>query len=157
MDEAHRAANAAQVSVRHGLGSSRRPIAVVHVSGEHDFTSRGLLWAALEPLNGDVVVDLTRCTFIDISVIGAILGKALDLGKDGYRLELVCLPPRRLHARSIDYMWACCCPCSSSPRRSPRRDRRTHRKLESIFSACSSGGDLLRAEPRVVRDVQASG
>lgn len=77
------------VRVRHGLGDLRRPITLIHAWGEHDFRSRGILTNALAPLEGHVVVDLTRCTYLDSAVIGAILGKALALGKAGYRLEVV--------------------------------------------------------------------
>jgi hypothetical protein len=79
----------ASVRVRAGLGVSRRPITVIHVSGDHDYPSRAILLETLAPLEGHTVIDLTDCTYIDPSVIAGIIGKALALGKDGYRLELV--------------------------------------------------------------------
>jgi anti-anti-sigma regulatory factor len=82
-------ARAASIRVRDGLGESQRPITLIHVYGEHDFGSRAILASALAPLEGHVVIDLTPCTYLDSAVIGAILGKALALGKAGYRLELV--------------------------------------------------------------------
>jgi anti-anti-sigma regulatory factor len=89
--------------VRHALGSSRTPIAVIQLVGEHDYGSHATLVAALEAVNGHVVVDLTTCTFIDISLIGAVIGKALALGKGGHRLELV-VPRTAPFARTIDRM-----------------------------------------------------
>ena len=77
------------VNIRRGLGSARTPITVIHAVGAHDYASRGILAAALDGFEGHVVVDLTRCTFVDSSVIGQLLGKALELGKGGFRLELV--------------------------------------------------------------------
>ena len=59
---------------------------------EHDFASRRSLATALEPLEEDVIVDLSRCTFIETMVIGVIIGKAVALGKRGFRLELI-VPP----------------------------------------------------------------
>jgi hypothetical protein len=87
--DAPASASPPSVRVRHGLGDSRRPITVIHVCGEHDYAARAILVAALEPLAGHIVVDLTPCTFLDPSVIGAIIGKALALGKTDNRLELV--------------------------------------------------------------------
>jgi anti-anti-sigma regulatory factor len=88
MDEPARPLRAS-VRVRAGLGVFRRPITVIHVSGDHDYRSRAVLLETLAPLEGHTVIDLTDCTFIDPSVIAGIIGKALALGKDGYRLELV--------------------------------------------------------------------
>jgi hypothetical protein len=62
---------------------------LVHVCGEHDTGSRDMVAAALQPLDGQVAVGLGSCRSLDSSVIGAILGKALELGKSGSRLELV--------------------------------------------------------------------
>jgi anti-anti-sigma regulatory factor len=87
--------------VQHALGTLRTPITVIQLVGEHDYGSRGTLVAALEPVNGHVVVDLTTCTRIDTSLIGALIGKALALGKQGYRLELV-VPRTAPFARTID-------------------------------------------------------
>jgi anti-anti-sigma regulatory factor len=101
MDEPHRS-TAPSVRVRHGLGDARRPITVIHVLGEHDFASRALLASALEPLQGHVVVDLAACTFIDTSVIGAIIGKALALGKVGQRLEVVVPPTGGFVSRTVE-------------------------------------------------------
>jgi anti-anti-sigma factor len=79
----------AAVRVAHGLGDARRPITVIHVVGQHDFSLRELLAEALEPIDGHVVIDLTLCSFLDSSLIGAILGKARLLRSSGSRLELV--------------------------------------------------------------------
>ena len=57
-----------------------------------DQASPALLVFALDSLEGHVLVDLTRCASIDTAMIGAIIGKALELGKAGSRLEVV-VPP----------------------------------------------------------------
>jgi anti-anti-sigma regulatory factor len=89
------------IRVRHGLGDSRRPITVIQAVGEHDYASRAMLARALEPVDGHVIVDLSSCAFIDTTAIGAIIGKALALGKAGHRLELV-VPPTAPFARMVD-------------------------------------------------------
>jgi hypothetical protein len=60
---------------------------VIEVVG--DQASPALLVSALDSLAGFVLVDLTRCASIDTAIIGPIIGKALELGKAGSRLELV--------------------------------------------------------------------
>jgi anti-anti-sigma factor len=63
--------------------------AVVVLRGEHDLATRDAIAAALDPLEGDVLVDLGECTFIDSSVIGMLLASANRLRGAGHRLELV--------------------------------------------------------------------
>jgi anti-anti-sigma regulatory factor len=87
--------------VRSELGDSRKPITVIEAIGEHEYASRGLLMAALEQVNGDVVVDLSSCTFIDTAVLGGIIGNALARQKAGHRLELV-VPPTAPFAPMVD-------------------------------------------------------
>jgi anti-anti-sigma regulatory factor len=89
------------VRVRQGLGAARRPTTVIQLVGDHDHSSRGLLVAALEPIAGHLIVDLSNCEFIDTSVVGALIGKALALGKAGHRLELV-VPRTAPFARTLD-------------------------------------------------------
>lgn len=86
-------ATAPSIRLLTGLGrTTHRPVTIIQVRGEHDFASRSILAAALEPLAEDVVVDLSLCTFIETMVIGVIIGKALALGKHGFRLELIAPP-----------------------------------------------------------------
>ena len=93
----------ARLRVRHGLGDARRPITLVEVEGDHDVASGGPLISTLEGVGGHLVVDLTRCGFIDKGVISAILGKALDLERRGYRFELV-VPPSGPLSRTVDVL-----------------------------------------------------
>jgi anti-anti-sigma factor len=66
-----------------------RFVAVVELHGEHDLATREAVRVALASLRGDVLVDLSACTFIGSTVIGTIVKAAHSLAKDGYRLELV--------------------------------------------------------------------
>ena len=54
--------------------------------------TREAVRVALASLRGNVLVDLSECTFISSTVIGTIVKAAHALAREGYRLELV-LPP----------------------------------------------------------------
>jgi anti-anti-sigma factor len=77
------------VEVRYASSRSAAFAAVVSLYGEHDLDSRETITQALDPIVGDVLVDLTECQFIDSTVVGAIIAKSLQLQHEGYRLELV--------------------------------------------------------------------
>jgi anti-anti-sigma factor len=62
--------------------------ATVVLCADHDLATSEGVRVALAPLCGNVLVDLTRCSFIDSTVIGMLIGKARDLRRDGYALEL---------------------------------------------------------------------
>ena len=98
-------ATAPTIRVNHTLGrNTHRPLTVIHVLGEHDFASRSILAAAFEPLQEDVIVDLSRCTFLETMVIGVIIGKAVALGKDGFRVELVVPPTAAFVWRAVEQL-----------------------------------------------------
>jgi anti-anti-sigma factor len=68
--------------------------AIVTLRGEHDLASRPQITVALTVARGcgNVLVDLTGATFIDSSVINALLQCANALVREGARLEVV-VPP----------------------------------------------------------------
>ena len=74
--------------------------AVVSLCGEHDLATSGAIHTALAPLEGDVLVDLAECDFIDSRVIGELLEKYEDLRREGHRLDLL-VPPGRTSVRRI--------------------------------------------------------
>jgi hypothetical protein len=61
---------------------------VVELSGEHDLATREAVRVALEPLRGNVVVDLCRCSFVDVTVLGLLLAKRAELARAKYTLTL---------------------------------------------------------------------
>ena len=98
-------ATAPAIRVSHALErTTHRPITVVHVLGEHDFASRSILATALEPLQEDVTVDLSQCTFVETMVVGVIIGKALALRKHGFRLELIVPPTAAFVWRAVEQL-----------------------------------------------------
>jgi anti-anti-sigma factor len=69
-------------------GAGARGRTVVRLQGEHDVSSRGALHDALGSVRGDVLLDLSECSFIDASVIGVVVERAIDGLRDGHRLEV---------------------------------------------------------------------
>jgi anti-anti-sigma factor len=76
--------------------------AVVSLRGEHDLATSAALREALEPLFGDVLVDLTDCTFVDSTVIGSLIASAQGLQREGHRLSLVVPPDNANVARTLE-------------------------------------------------------
>ncbi|HEV7567529.1 MAG TPA: STAS domain-containing protein [Microbacteriaceae bacterium] len=64
--------------------------AVVTLCGEHDLATSREVNAALAPLHGRVLLDLSRCTFIDSAVLASVLRKFQDSQRSGQgTVELV--------------------------------------------------------------------
>jgi anti-anti-sigma factor len=66
-------------------------LAVVCMRGEHDLSTQPQLMQALAQAasDSDVLVDLSECSFIDSSVIKALVAAQLDVTTRGDRLEVV--------------------------------------------------------------------
>lgn len=73
--------------------------AVVSLRGEHDIASLNDVRAALAPLRGHVLVDLTRCEFIETTVMGALIGKSIEPEST---VELALPPEGSEAARAIE-------------------------------------------------------
>ncbi len=65
-------------------------VAIVTLRGEHDLSTRAEINATLARVGGeaDVLVDLSECSFIDSSVIGALVAAFQTFAERGRRLEL---------------------------------------------------------------------
>jgi anti-anti-sigma factor len=74
--------------------------AIVALCGEHDASTSDGIGAAFARVNGNLLVDLSECDFIDSTVIGRLLEKYEDLRREGHRLELV-VPPGKLNVRRV--------------------------------------------------------
>jgi anti-anti-sigma factor len=80
--------------------------AIVTLRGEHDLESRQRVTAALTAaaVCPNVVVDLSGCTFVDSSLIVALLCGARTLGERGGTLPLVVGRDARSVRRTLDLM-----------------------------------------------------
>lgn len=72
---------------------------VVSATGELDLDARTSLREVLAPLAGSVVVDLSQVTFLDSSVIGALVGARNRLVASGGELRL--RAPREFVRRTL--------------------------------------------------------
>jgi anti-anti-sigma factor len=76
-------------------------VAVVALRGEHDLATCMKVADALAPIDGDVLLDLTGCEFIDATVIGVVVSKLVSLQREGHRLDLL-IDPATYVARVVD-------------------------------------------------------
>jgi anti-anti-sigma factor len=80
-----------QAAVQVEFHAPRAPgyAAVVSLLGEHDLATSDAIGGALEPLLGNVLVDLSDCEFLDSTVIGLLLRQSERLKRDGHQLEVL--------------------------------------------------------------------
>jgi anti-anti-sigma factor len=81
-----------------GSGFSAR----VRLCGEHDLATSREVVDALAPLDGNVLVDLSACEFIDSTIIAALLNDAQGRAREGKRLELLVPPENRTVLRTLE-------------------------------------------------------
>jgi anti-anti-sigma factor len=76
--------------------------AIVSLHGEHDIATSTALVESLRPLLGDVLVDLSDCSFIGSTVIGSLITAAQELDREGHTLSLVVPPENASIARTLE-------------------------------------------------------
>jgi anti-anti-sigma factor len=76
--------------------------AIITLRGEHDLATSEGLAVALAQIDGNVLLDLSACEFIDSTTIGVVIGKSQDLTRAGNRLELVVPAENRILGRIVD-------------------------------------------------------
>jgi anti-anti-sigma factor len=62
--------------------------AVVALLGEHDLATRDAVAETLEPIFGNVLIDLSECTFVDSAIIAVLITAYQSLAREGHRVEL---------------------------------------------------------------------
>jgi anti-anti-sigma factor len=77
------------VDVEHRPVSAPAFAAIVHLCGEHDMATASAIATALNSLSGDVLVDLSECSFLDSSTIRVLLEDGRLRERNGHRLELL--------------------------------------------------------------------
>ena len=63
--------------------------AIVSLRGEHDLASAPEVSSAIAGIEGNVLVDLADCTFLDSTVIAVLFARSADLERAGRFLEVV--------------------------------------------------------------------
>jgi anti-anti-sigma factor len=81
--------------------SAPRFAALIKCLGEHDIATGLTISEALAAIHGNVLLDLSRCTFIDSTVIGLLLRDAHKRTRDGHALELVVPRENNTIARTL--------------------------------------------------------
>ncbi len=76
--------------------------AIVTLRGEHDLDSSDAIRDALAGVDGDVLIDLSECGFLDSSVIGTLLRTSRDRQLAGSRVELIVPPTNRIIVRTVE-------------------------------------------------------
>ena len=84
----HDEASDAEVSVDLRPADEPRFAAIVLLRGEHDLATGNELRAVLASIDGNVLVDLSACEFIDSTVISVLIASDHERAKEGQRLEL---------------------------------------------------------------------
>ena len=76
--------------------------ALVRLSGEHDLATGAELRSALRLIDGNVLVDLSECSFIDSTTIGVVVADHQARSREGQRLELLVPPENTLVKRTLE-------------------------------------------------------
>ena len=97
----HYEANNAEISVDLRPADEPGFAAVVRLRGEHDLATGDELRAVLALIDGNVLVDLSACEFIDSTVISVLISSDHERAKEGQRLELRVLEGGQI-ARTIE-------------------------------------------------------
>ena len=77
-------------------------VALVELHGEHDLDTHDSIESALQRIYGDVLIDLSACSFIDSTVVGLIVSRTQELRREDHRLELIVPAENRDVVRVID-------------------------------------------------------
>jgi anti-anti-sigma factor len=76
--------------------------AAIRLCGDHDLATEAELRKALTPIDGDVLVDLSACDFIDSTVIGVLIAESRARTREGHRLELLVPAANRIVTRTLE-------------------------------------------------------
>jgi anti-anti-sigma factor len=83
-------------------GHDRAFAAIVSLRGEHDLATADEVSHAIASIAGNVLVDLTDCSFLDSTVIGVLFARSQELERDGRYLEVVVPPENGRIVRTLE-------------------------------------------------------
>ena len=76
--------------------------AVVSLSGEHDLASAPQFLATLRSISGNQLIDLSECSFLDSTIISALISASQELEREGHHLELLVPRENVIVARTLE-------------------------------------------------------
>jgi anti-anti-sigma factor len=75
--------------------------AIIALCGEHDLATAPEITQTLTSIHGNVLLDLSRCEFLDSSAIAAVIAGAKTLEREGFSLELLVPPANATISRTL--------------------------------------------------------
>ncbi|MDX6402111.1 MAG: hypothetical protein QOF27_2717 [Gaiellaceae bacterium] len=90
------------VHVELGPRREREFAAVVSLRGDHDLATASQVSDAIRSVEGNVLVDLSQCTFLDSTVIGVLFATNQELEGSGRFLEIVAPRENGRIARTLE-------------------------------------------------------
>jgi anti-sigma B factor antagonist len=90
------------VHVELGPKREREFAAIVSLRGEHDLATAPEVSNAIGAIDGNVLVDLSQCTFIDSTVIAVLFARNQKLEGSGRYLEIVAPRENTRIARTLE-------------------------------------------------------
>jgi anti-anti-sigma factor len=75
---------------------------IVRLHGEHDMSTSDDVLGAIAPIEGDVLIDLSDCAFLDSTVIRVVLASFDARARQGCRLELVVPAANTTMTRTVE-------------------------------------------------------
>ena len=76
--------------------------ALVRLVGEHDLVTGEELRTALAPIQGNVLVDLSECSFMDSTTISVVMADHQARSREHRRLELLVPPENTYVTRTLE-------------------------------------------------------
>jgi anti-anti-sigma factor len=90
------------VHVELGPSREREFAAIVSLRGDHDLATSSQVSDAIRAIEGNVLVDLSGCTFLDSTVIGVLFARNQELEGSGRFLEIVAPRENTRIARTLE-------------------------------------------------------
>jgi anti-anti-sigma factor len=76
--------------------------AILHLCGEHDLATGPAIAAALASIQGNVLVDLSACQFVDSTVISVLILDQQARQREGQRLEVLVPVANTIVSRTLE-------------------------------------------------------
>jgi anti-anti-sigma factor len=90
------------VHVELGPPHARDFAAIVSLRGDHDLATASQVSDAVGAIDGNVLVDLSECTFLDSTAIGVLFARSQELEAAGRFLEIVAPRENTRIARTLE-------------------------------------------------------
>jgi anti-anti-sigma factor len=90
------------IDVQLAAAGERAFAAIVSLRGEHDLATAPEVSDAIRSIDGNVLIDLSECSFLDSTVIGVLFARNVELERAGKSLEVVVARTNAGVARTLE-------------------------------------------------------